>query len=114
MRYILFIDDERTVDMVDTSNWPVDNEGKLLPVFIARSSDEAKSCVELSGMPVYMSLDHDLGEEDRTMDFLKWLTNEYGSMHIITCPGYGIHSANPIGEKNMSSYLESWRRCLQQ
>lgn len=110
MQYILFIDDERTLDMVDTSNWPVDSNGRLLTVFTVRSSAEARSCVELSGPPVYMSLDHDLGDTDRTMEFLKWLTNDYNFTTPVVCPRYGVHSANPIGQKNMESYLESWIR----
>lgn len=119
MHYILFIDDERTLDMVDTSKWPTDENGRLLTVFTARSSAEAIACVEQSGLPVYMSLDHDLGGDDKTPIFLKWLANEYQGVvegtsiaAVVVPPPYGVHSANPIGEANMRSYLDSWSRSL--
>lgn len=54
-----------------------------------------------------MDLDHDLGEQDNAMIFLKWLANEYDMEKI---PSFAVHSQNPIGRENIVSYMESWLR----
>lgn len=71
----------------------------------AASSREAISLVEKFGPPELMSLDHDLGESDRAIDFLKWLAD-----HCDDPPQYLIHSANPVGRENLRSFMESWIR----
>ncbi len=75
----------------------------------ARSSEEAKALVLKNGVPSFMSLDHDLGETDNVMVFLKWLVYEYG---CDTPPAYHVHSANPVGKANIISYMESWKKSL--
>jgi hypothetical protein len=118
MDYILFLDDERTIEMVDRSQWPDMN------ILIARSSRRAQEIVRLYDMPKFMSLDHDLGIqdgfEDTTMVFLKWLFIDYPkraslawtSRVPLIIPEYVVHSANPIGTQNIISYIESYRRSL--
>jgi len=56
-----------------------------------------------------MSLDHDLGGDDTTMVFLKRLVNEVWDGKT-NPPDYAIHSANPIGSKNIQSFMESWKK----
>ncbi len=70
----------------------------------AASTIEAITLVKSLGVPEYMSLDHDLGQSDRSMDFLKWLSNNYTD----SPPKYDVHSANPIGRENIISFMESW------
>jgi len=118
MDYILFLDDERTIEMVDRSKWPDMN------ILIARSSRQAQEIVRLYDMPKFMSLDHDLGFQDgfddTTMVFLKWLIIDYPKRASMawrprvpaTIPEYVAHSANPIGTQNIISYIESYRRSL--
>jgi len=118
MNYILFLDDERTIEMVDRSKWPDMN------ILIARSSRQAQEIVRLYDMPKFMSLDHDLGFQDgfddTTMVFLKWLIIDYPkrasmawrSRVQVIIPEYVVHSANPIGTQNIISYIESYRRSL--
>lgn len=118
MNYILFLDDERTIEMVDRSKWPDMN------ILIARSSRQAQEIVRLYDMPKFMSLDHDLGIQDgfddTTMVFLKWLIIDYPkrasmawrSRAPVIIPEYVVHSANPIGTQNIISYIESYRRSL--
>jgi hypothetical protein len=74
----------------------------------AASTAEAIALVESLGVPEYMSLDHDLGQSDRSMDFLKWLSNNYTD----SPPKYDVHSANPIGRENIISFMESWNRSI--
>lgn len=75
----------------------------------AASTAEAIALVESLGVPEYMSLDHDLGQSDRSMDFLKWLSNSCAD----SPPKYDVHSANPIGRENIISFMESWNRSIE-
>lgn len=74
----------------------------------AASTAEAIALVISLGVPDYMSLDHDLSQEDRSMDFLKWLSSNYTD----SPPKYDVHSANPIGRDNIISFMESWIRSI--
>jgi hypothetical protein len=93
MSWKLFLDDLRYPTV--GSDW-----------IIARSTDEAKKLVELWGPPAFISFDHDLGGDDTSMVFLRWLSNEYYDAEIDYC----IHSANPIGSANLVSVMESWKK----
>ena len=98
----LYIDDLRT---------PKD------PTFIiARTVDEAKRLIEERGMPTYISFDHDLGidENDDLLesgyDLAKWIVemDMDGVLRIPEQFEFNVHSANPIGAKNISSYLHGY------
>lgn len=83
---------------------------------LARSSVMAVvRCVETDELPVFMSLDHDLGEGDDAMKFLKELYClwEKGGSDPKKIPDYVVHSANPIGAKNIIAYMESWKKSLE-
>lgn len=98
MTWRLFLDDVRPMPETLTGPW-----------VLARSSEEAKILVRSLGMPEMMSLDHDLGNDDTVMVFLKWLANEYwdGTSPV---PSYRVHSANPVGAQNIVAFLDSWER----
>lgn len=100
VKWSLWLDDQWD-DRETPNRWPPDG---FLP---ARSAKEAIALVTRLGPPSFMDLDHDLGQ-DNCMDFLKWLADNYFEF----IPKYNIHSANPIGKKNIESYMESWRRSL--
>ena len=104
MRYKLFIDDERYP--------PTSYDGVIW--IIARSSADAIECVSLQGIPEYISFDHDLGGEDTSMQFLKWLfeASDFAnnSQPQMVPFSWYVHSMNPIGKKNIEAYLESWNR----
>jgi hypothetical protein len=76
---------------------------------IARSNAEAKWFCE-GGAPDFVSLDHDLGGDERAVDFVKWLIEQdldrkgFIPLHF----GYTIHSANPIGTANMRALLDGY------
>lgn len=82
---------------------------------VARSSDDAITQVFLFGMPELISFDHDLGGEDTSMQFLKWLTEEWldGKFGDCSIPDYQIHSANPVGSANIKSWMETWKKSQQ-
>ena len=96
--WILWLDDIRE---------PIAEEEKGFKVWCAKSVKDAKWLVEKLGPPNYMYLDHDLGPDETSMDFLKWLARE----HPVCAPDYYIISANPIGAKNIKSFMETWKRC---
>ena len=104
-QYILFLDDERSTEMVDRSAWP---DG--MHILIARSTEDAKDIIYRWGDPAFCSFDHDLGGDDSTMVFLKWYANEYGTMNTVVIPAFVVHSANPVGAKNIIAFMDSWKR----
>jgi hypothetical protein len=78
---------------------------------IVRSSQQAIEYVQQYGMPASASFDHDLGGEDTTMIFLKWLVEmdmhePYKFIPKDFC--YTVHSANPVGKENIKGYLNSY------
>ena len=77
---------------------------------IARNVEEAKALTLQFGPPVFMSLDHDLGGDETSMQYLHWLAEEYFLEGLDEIPDYQIHSANPVGSKNIESFMSSWRR----
>lgn len=74
------------------------------------NSDYACYVVALHGLPEFMDLDHDLGEEDNAMRFLKAIANNFPNGPV---PAYNVHSQNPVGKKNIESFLESWKKSLE-
>lgn len=93
--YTLFIDDLR--DPINKTN------------VIARSSAEAIAVVLALGMPEYIHFDHDLGGDDTTIIFINWLTNQIidKKLQFPDNFDYSIHSANPVGCKNIESKMDS-------
>lgn len=84
--------------------------------FIARSCSEAKQIIIEHDLPVFISFDHDLGnDEDGTgYDFLKWLI-EYIQDNKLKFPNefdYTVHSANPVGKANIIQYFNCYFNCF--
>ena len=92
----LFIDDLR---------FPVDDSW-----VIVRSSHEALEYIEANGCPDIISFDHDLGGDDTSMVFLhRFLDLDMdGIINIPTGFTYHIHSANPVGVKNIDGLLSGY------
>ena len=96
---------------------------------VVRSYNELVDCINKLGLPTFVSLDHDLSDahyghglrgddipyeqyvEKTGYDCAKWLVNycmEKGIKH----PPYTVHSMNPVGAKNIISYVESYNKTL--
>ena len=74
---------------------------------VARSSGTAlKMCAAM--WPSELALDHDLGGEDTVMNFLKGLYELWDGKRPI--PSWSVHSGNPVGKKNIESYMKSWEK----
>jgi len=94
----MFLDDIR--DPSTSGDW-----------IVLRTSDEAKHYVRQNGCPSFWSFDHDLGGEDTTMVFLKWLVDYDIDSKGKIIPedfSYTIHSANPVGVKNIDGLLKNY------
>jgi len=60
-----------------------------------------------------ISLDHDLGKDELTgYDFLRWLEVQVGMGRVTRIPEIRLHTANPVGRKNMELVISSIRRLL--
>ena len=103
VNFLLFLDDLRD---------PVKTYGEFgKDMIVARSTHEAQHIVLKRGMPNFLALDHDLSGDDRAIDFLKWLANEYwdGKEAI---PDFEVHSSNPEGSANLKAFMRSWKNSL--
>ena len=98
---------------------------------IVRSYDEFVDYIEKHGLPGSISFDHDLADEhyDNSMysgvdaynkmyeefkektglDCAKWLV-DYCMNNDLDLPEYFVHSMNPAGGKNISSYLDNYKK----
>jgi len=102
MDYNLFID--------DLAFDPDSSERHPPAGFIAvTSSQQALSLIHFEGFPIFVSFDHDLGGDDKVMNFLYMLQQEY-DLSSIKPFDYQIHSANPVGRENIKSFMESWKK----
>ena len=95
----MFIDDER-------------NPKKIKFDYIARDYKETMKLFDKYGCPSFNSFDHDLGAKSKTgFDITKnmverdldkkgrWIPNNFT---------YDVHSANPVGKKNISGLLDNY------
>jgi hypothetical protein len=94
----LYIDDIRT---------PKNDRWKVV-----RSYTDALIYMSKVGCPNYISFDHDLGEGKTGYDITKWMVE-----NDIEYPGwipeefhFNVHSANPVGKKNIESLLTNYLR----
>ncbi len=110
MKYFLFLDDERLPSAGATHHG-------FDAIFIARSVVVAKEimmCHDKSNVEWFLSLDHDLGENQSTgKDFVNWLVSvdmNYPRYDFFNRMDIFVHSQNCVGVQNMLSYLASYRR----
>lgn len=76
---------------------------------VARSVQAAKLYIETYGLPLHMSLDHDLGGDD-TPVLLHWLIEghldrKWNAQRISVT----VHSANIVGSENIDSLWRSFK-----
>lgn len=101
MTWNLFIDDER---------FPPDDGREWI---ICRNKMQVISAIFDHKQTVanYISFDHDLGENEPTgYDIAKWIV-EMDMDGVIIIPSnfqYFVHSQNPIGKKNIETYLDNY------
>ena len=84
---------------------------------IVRSYKEFTNWISFHGIPDLISFDHDLADfqqfspeqlsvEKTGLDCAKWLV-DYCLDNDLSLPDYIVHSANPVGKKNIEGYLSN-------
>ena len=73
-----------------------------------RWPDEAIKLLQ-TGSVTHLSLDHDLGDDQRGTgyDVLLWIENEVALNKFTPPESIAVHSANPAGRKRMDAAIES-------
>lgn len=80
---------------------------------VLRTSQEAVNFVKTNGMVDFISFDHDLGGDDTAIVFIKWLIDydiDNDSKIIPSNFTWNVHSANPVGAKNIDGMLTSYMK----
>ncbi len=126
--YYLFLDDIRQPNDVKWVKLP------MKTYTVVRSYNEFVECIENKGIPKFVAFDHDLSddhynnyhgvddagrmtidynkfEEKTGYDCAKFLVEECIKQNV-KFPEYVVHSMNPIGAKNIISYVESYNKSL--
>lgn len=124
INYNLFLDDVRVPTQVTWVDIPKNQHYSLV-----RNYDQFVELITLRGLPKYVCYDHDLADchyghglnnddipyteykEKTGYDCAKWLV-AYCDERKIKHPPYVVHSMNPIGKKNIESYIESYNKTL--
>ena len=98
-KYKLFIDDER-------------EPAKIKFDYIARDYKETMKLFNRHGCPSYISFDHDLGTRSKTgFDIVKDMVERDLDKKGRWIPKnftYDVHSANPVGKKNIQGLLDNY------
>lgn len=106
INYRMFIDDIRCPKTGAFTIWP------LLPDehwYVVRSTKDAISCVLAFGPPQEISFDHDLGGEDTSIEFIKWLIDYIMDHPNLQFPKkFNVHSANPVGSANIKGLMDNF------
>lgn len=103
-RWTLFLDDER----VPTSDFE--------EAVLCLDCEQAISMIAEMGVPVCISLDHDLGKNEdgsikpSAMYFLKWLISAHldCELDLTKVERVIVHSRNPAGAANLAGYWDSF------
>ena len=127
MSYYLMLDDIRSMsDVRKYTKLPaVPNEHWV----VVRSYNEFVDTINTLGLPTFVSFDHDIASshyghglqgddipydsytEKTGYDAAKWLV-DYCMKKGVKHPPYVVHSMNPVGKKNIISYVESYNRTV--
>ena len=102
------------------NNWKLYLDDLRTPVdttyIISRTVQDAQRLIMSYSMPMLISFDHDLGIDDKGdllpsgYDFVKWLVemDMDGTISIPKSFQFKVHSQNPVGAKNIHSYLSAY------
>jgi len=122
--YNLFLDDLRIPTHVTWVNVPKDQHYSVV-----RNYQEFVDIITLRGLPKFVCYDHDLNDihyghglqgddipydsytEKTGYDAAKWLV-DYCMKKGVKHPPYVVHSMNPVGKRNIISYVESYNRTV--
>ena len=109
MTYAMFIDDERWPKDATWAEWYGSRDNWV----VARNWTETYDTIKNLGFPNFISFDHDLGDPDAEptgFEIAKMLV-DYDMDEYMEIPAdfqFSVHSQNPIGKKNIESYLNNY------
>ncbi|WP_341199264.1 cyclic-phosphate processing receiver domain-containing protein [Croceibacter atlanticus] len=108
---LLWLDDLRNPFLNDEGTVPKENTH----IEWVLSYEQFTQWIERFGLPEIISFDHDLAdvfsndrEEKTGMDCAKWLV-DYCLDNNVDLPKYYVHSANPVGSKNINGLLNNFK-----
>lgn len=79
---------------------------------VVRTYNDCIAALE-TGLVDFLSLDHDLGEDARTgYDVAKYIESKVFQEKDYLPPSICIHSANPVGRKNIQAAIDSIARLI--
>jgi len=139
MSYKLFLDDVRSLG--ETYRYTKNKIYQEEDWYIARNYNEFVEIVEALGMPGVVSFDHDLADEHYRVSMYNedehysnyyndgtfkektgyecaiWLVDYHMSLNELEkldnpFPQYMVHSMNPIGKKNIETYIQNYIKTL--
>lgn len=102
MSWHLFLDDERE---------PAHPRPDTV---VCRTAAEARREVSGRGCPAEMDLDHDLGDGEDAMGFLRWFADEVLDGRAVIPDGFSfaVHSQNPVGRRNIEGFMKGLLRAV--
>jgi hypothetical protein len=80
---------------------------------LARNIEEAKKLIENNGLPSYMSLDHDLGEETGYQFAERLVDQDLDGKLDLLQTSFVSHSANPVGREKIEALLSLYCKIKQ-
>ena len=101
----LFLDDLRTIEMVYDKSMEAEFD-------IVRSYNDFVAYIQKNELPVFISFDNDLGEDENGnvapdgYAAVKWLVYESGL--DVTKLTYRVHSANPVAAEQIRGLLNNY------
>jgi hypothetical protein len=122
-KYYLFLDDIRNPEDVTWVSLP------KAEWIVVRNYKDFRNAITTKGIPSFVAYDHDLCNQhyqpvkalnQRNIDYnkyvektgyecCKYLVNEC-MKRVIKHPDFAVHSMNPVGAKNIISYVESYNK----
>jgi hypothetical protein len=93
---------------IDDECFPADSVNKS--IVIVRSSTEAiEFCKAVKSLPMNIMFDHELGGDDTSMKFIRWMIDVlYSDDQIFSLRKdfkFSVHSQNPVGAENIKSLM---------
>lgn len=132
MKKLLFLDDARDPFSKEI-DWMVFSPiGRRVEIHWVKDYYEFRHWIIVNKLPDGICFDHDLGHEHYKIectneaweeyyaedlektgyDAAKWLC-DHCYQYSLSIPPYVVHSANPVGRKNIETYIENFKKHIQ-
>ena len=99
-------------DIIDPHKWLSDTQQYSFHIVWVNSYKEFVKYIFNSGLPEYISFDHDLGLGKSGFDCAKYLVDYVLDNNIKRLPKCECHSANPVGRDNILGIINSFNKFM--